>query len=140
MLSFEDSAAFNTDFIAELKSAWLPNLTDSALDRLIDMLEKGSPLLIHGCFSRSTSMGCLASHAAWHHPETAHLNQEAGIAWLNRVAGLNPATSKVIQAWDNRGSHDWEMRSELLNQLKNERTQRGERLEAPSVAEDFVSV
>ena len=43
-------------------------------------------------------MGCLATHAAWHHPETAHLTQDAGINWLHCVAHLNPATSHVIPA------------------------------------------
>jgi len=112
------------DFVRELKSSWLPHVTDPALDRLIEMLEKNSPLLIHGCFTRSSSIGCLASHAAWHHPQTAHLSHDAGIAWLNRVAGLNPATSRVIQAWDERGAHDWEMRSELLGHFKEERARR----------------
>ena len=74
----------------ELRSCWLPNLTDAGLNRLIDMLEKGSPFLIHGCFTRSVPMGCLATHAAWHHPLTAHLTLDAGITWLHRVAGLNP--------------------------------------------------
>ena len=78
---------------------WLPNITDAGLDRLIELLEKGSPLLIHGCFT-AVPMGCLATHAAWHHPRTAHLTLDAGITWLHRVAGLNPATSHVIREWD----------------------------------------
>src|SRR5262245_38788201 len=82
--------------VRELRSSWLPNITDAGLDRLIDMLEKCSPLLIHGCFTRSVPMGCLATHAAWHHPRTARLHLDAGIRWLNQVAGLNPATSHVV--------------------------------------------
>ncbi len=129
------------DCVGELKSSWLPNLTESGLNRLIEMLEKGSPLLIHGCFTRSNSMGCLASHAAWHHPQTAHLNQEAGIAWLNRVAGLNPATSRVIQAWDERGAHDWEVRNELLAYLKEERQHRdGKKSAVESREDELVAV
>jgi hypothetical protein len=120
----------SVDCVRELESSWLPNLTDSALERLIDMLEKNSAMLIHGCFTRSTSMGCLATHAAWHHPQTEHLNQDAGIAWLNRIAGLNPATSRVIQAWDERGAHDWELRSELLAYFKEERLRRNEAVPA----------
>ena len=129
----------STDCVRELQSSWLPHLTDSALNRLIDMLEKNSAMLIHGCFTRSTSMGCLATHAAWHHPETEHLNQEAGIAWLNRVAGLNPATSKVIQAWDERGAHDWDIRSELLAQFKEERTRR-KAAPTPQLVEELAVV
>jgi hypothetical protein len=109
------------DCIHELRTSWLPNLTDSGLDRLIDLLEKGSPLLIHGCFTRAMPMGCLATHAAWHHPETAHLSLDAGITWLHRVAGLNPATSQVIRAWDSCGSHHFTVRSELLRLFKEER-------------------
>jgi hypothetical protein len=110
--------------IRELQSAWLPNITDGGLNRLIDLLEKGSPFLIHGCFTRSVPMGCLATQVAWHHPTTAHLTMDAGINWLHRVAGLNPATSHVLRDWDRRGIHDWEVRSELLEQLKGERTKR----------------
>src|SRR5271157_3734485 len=97
--------------LQELRSAWLPNITDAGLHRLVDLLEKASPLLIHGCFSRSVPMGCLATHVAWNHPRTAHLTVEAGISWLHRVAGLIPATSLVIREWDRRGSRDWEMRA-----------------------------
>jgi len=109
------------EWLNELRSAWLPNITDAGLDRLIDMLEKGSPLLIHGCFTRAVPMGCLATHAAWNHPRTAHLHVDAGITWLHRVAGLNPATSHVIREWDRRGAHDFEMRSDLLDVLRAER-------------------
>jgi hypothetical protein len=114
----------------ELRSAWLPHITDSGLDRLIDLLEKGSPLLIHGCFTRSVPMGCLASHAAWHHPRTEHLTQDAGIAWLHRVAHLNPATSHVLREWDCRGASNWELRTELVTFFKEERRARAGRLPA----------
>jgi hypothetical protein len=110
--------------VNELRSAWLPNLTDAGLDRLIELLEKASPLLVHGCFTRAVPMGCLATHAAWHHPRTAHLTLDAGITWLHRVAGLNPATSHVIRVWDQRGSQDWAVRSELLQLFKEERRRR----------------
>src|SRR6266446_5501378 len=124
--------------LQELRSAWLPNITDAGLDRLIDLLEKGSPLLIHGCFTRAVPMGCLATHAAWNHPRTAHLNLEAGITWLHRVARLNPATSYVIREWDNRGSQDWEMRSELVVLLEEERRLRQTKEAAPHT--DTVAV
>src|SRR6516225_8860373 len=108
----------------ELNSSWLPNITDVGLDRLIELLEKGSPLLIHGSFTRAVPMGCLATHAAWNHPQTAHLTLDAGITWLHRVAGLNPATSYVIREWDCRGSQNWEVRSELLAVLREEQERR----------------
>jgi hypothetical protein len=108
----------------ELRSSWLPNLTDAGLDRLIELLEQGSPLLIHGCFTRSLPMGCLATHAAWHHPRTEHLTLDAGITWLHHVAGLNPATSHVIHAWDQRGMNNWDVRSDLLAVFKEERQAR----------------
>jgi hypothetical protein len=110
--------------IRELRCAWLPNITDTGLDRLIDLLQKGSPLLVHGCFTRTVPMGCLATHAAWNHPKTAHLTLDAGITWLHGVAGLNPATSLVIQAWDRHGAHSWEVRAELLTHFLQERDRR----------------
>src|SRR5437867_9811999 len=106
--------------VHELQTSWLPNISDNGLNRLIEMLEQGSPLLIHGCFTRAMPMGCLATHAAWHHPRTVHLATDAGILWLHRVAGLNPATSHVIREWDTRGAQDWELRADLLHLLKEE--------------------
>ena len=110
--------------LGELRSAWLPNMTDAGLDRLTELLEKASPLLIHGCFTRAVPMGCLATHVAWHHPRTAHLTSDAGITWLYHVAGLNPATSHVLRAWDRRGTRDLELRAELLAVLHAERAAR----------------
>lgn len=120
-----------TQAVRELQTHWFPHLTDAGLTRLISLLEQGSPLLIHGCFTRAMPMGCLATHAAWHHPETAHLSQEAGVTWLTRVAGLNPATSKVIREWDERGPKDWQLRADLLNEFRAELQRRGQRVEAP---------
>lgn len=110
--------------VRELHRSWLPNLTDAGLGRLVELLEQSSPYLIHGSFSRAVPMGCLATHAAWHHPATAHLTQDAGINWLHCVAGLNPATSQVIRTWDSRGAQDFEMRSELLAVFRAEQTRR----------------
>jgi hypothetical protein len=110
--------------VCELRALWLPNITDSGLDRLIELLEQGSPLLVHGCFTRALPMGCLATHAAWHHPQTAHLTVDAGINWLHRVAGLNPATSSVIREWDCAGPQGLEVRFEVLRYLKEERDAR----------------
>lgn len=108
----------------ELQTAWLPNVTDAGLDRLIELLEKGSPLLIHGCFTRSVPMGCLATQVAWHHPMTAHLTVDAGITWLHRVACLNPATSLVIREWDRQGAQDFVVRQDLLAAFGAERQRR----------------
>jgi hypothetical protein len=110
--------------VCELRSFWLPNISDSGLDRLIDLLENNSPLLIHGCFTRAIPMGCLATHIGWNHPRTTSLTLDAGLIWMNRVAGLNPATSLVIREWDNHGPHHWEIRAEMLAIFKEERNVR----------------
>ena len=116
--------------VHELRTSWLPNMTDAGLDRLIDLMEKGSPMLVHGCFTKTVPMGCLASHVAWNHPSTAHLTADAGINWLHRVAGLNPATSYVIREWDGRGGERctpwqyWELRADFLAELKEHRRSR----------------
>lgn len=120
--------------LRELQTYWLPNLTDAGLDRLIDLLAKASPLLIHGSFTRAIPMGCLATHAAWHHPRTAHLTQDAGIEWLNCVAGLNPATSYVIREWDRCGLSSFELRSALLSVFEEHRRQRREGLDCEELA------
>lgn len=112
--------------VRELRQAWLPNMTSEGLDHLIELLEKGSPLLIHGSFTRAVPMGCLATQVAWNHPRTAHLTLDAGICWLNRVAGLNPATSHVIREWDRCGTSNWEIRADLLAELKEYRQSRQE--------------
>lgn len=112
--------------LRELRSSWMPNLTDAGLARLIELLEKGSPLLINGGFTRTIPMGCLASHAAWNHPHTAHMTVDAGINWLCQVAGLNPATSHVIREWDSTDVRSWDLRSELLFLFKEEQQRRRE--------------
>jgi hypothetical protein len=127
--------------IRELGSNWLPNLTDAGLERLLDLLRKGSPLLIRGCFTKAIPMGCLATHAAWNHPQTEHLNLEAGITWLHKVARLNPATSYVIRDWDAQGDHDWELRSQLVAILEQERQSRHDRTAgAPAPSAVLMSV
>jgi len=125
--------------VRELRSAWLPNVTDEGLGHLIDLLEKGSPLLIHGSFTRAVPMGCLATHVAWNHPRTAHLTLDAGISWLHRVAGLNPATSHVIREWDACSSANWEFRSELLAILKEDRQRRQQSESAVDCTEELVT-
>jgi hypothetical protein len=110
--------------LRELRNEWLPHITDQGLDRVIELLEKGSPMLIHGAFTRAVPMGCLATHIAWNHPATKRFTTEAGIMWLSRIAHLNPATSQVIRLWDARGPQDWELRSALLESFKEERERR----------------
>jgi hypothetical protein len=114
----------------ELREKWFPHTTDDGLARVIQLLESGSPFLIHGAFTRAMPMGCLATHIAWNHPETTEFSLDAGIMWLSRVAGLNPATSHVIQAWDRGGTHDWNLRSELLLACRDELARRNECREA----------
>lgn len=104
----------SADPVAEFRANWLPHVTDEGLARLVELLQKGSPLLIHGAFTRTMPMGCLASHVAWNHPRTCQLNHEAGVVWLTKVAGLNPATSAVILAWDGAGLGNFDLRSSLL--------------------------
>jgi hypothetical protein len=125
----------STQAVRELHSAWFPHITDAGLSRLIQLLEQGSPLLIHGCFTRAMPMGCLATHAAWHHPRTSHMSQEAGICWLTQVAGLNPATSRVIREWDERGPKDWQLRAELLSEFRAEFDRRSQVVEEPTILE-----
>ena len=108
--------------VAEFRAAWLPNVTDDGLNRIIELLEKASPLLIHGTFTRALPMGCLASHIAWNHPRTCRFDHEAGVVWLSKVAGLNPATSAVILAWDRHGTGDFVLRTSLLEACRDEQT------------------
>ncbi|WP_088260047.1 hypothetical protein [Fimbriiglobus ruber] len=110
--------------LTEFRTVWLPHATTSGLKRLLGLLETANPLLIHGAFTRAMPMGCLATHLAWHHPITRHLNEEAGVWWLTHVAGLNPATSSVIVRWDREGIHDRELRSDLIEACRTELARR----------------
>ena len=90
----------------------------------VDLLGKGNPLLIHGAFTRLMPMGCLASHIAWNHPKTRELDHEAGVVWLSKVAGLNPALSAVILAWDRAGNADFDLRADFYEACIAEQTRR----------------
>jgi hypothetical protein len=114
----------SADFVRELRESWLPHVSDTGLDRVIDLLEKGSPLLLSGRFTEALPRGCLATHIGWHHPAVGHRTMDAGVLWLTRVARLNPATSVVIREWDRRCPQDWTFRSDLLEHLKQERSGR----------------
>jgi hypothetical protein len=120
--------------VTEFRAAWLPHVTDNGLRRLIDLLGKGNPLLIHGAFTRSVPMGCLASHIAWNHPRTCRLQHEAGVVWLSKIAGLNPATSAVIVAWDRVGSADLELRASLYEACLDEQARRAATAREPEPA------
>ena len=115
------------DFVTELRTAWLPNVSDAGLERVIDLLEKGSPLLLSGRFTGAAAMGCLATHIGWHDAAVGHRTDDAGILWLTRVARLNPATSHVIREWDRRGPQEWSFRGEVLTLLRDEQTSRANR-------------
>ncbi len=121
-----------TPALAEFRTRWLPAATAAGLRRLVELLDRASPQLIHGSFSRCPSQGCLATHLAWHHPRTAGLTADAGIAWLTKIAGLNPATSQVVLNWDVAGVHGWELRHELLAECRAELDRRAEDLAEPS--------
>lgn len=112
--------------LQEFRTRWLPSATREGLNRLAELLADASPLLIHGSFSRCASQGCLATHLAWHHPVTAGLQADAGVAWLTKVARLNPATSALVLSWDRNGVHDWELREELLSECREELRRRSE--------------
>jgi hypothetical protein len=114
----------SAEFVRELRASWLPHVSDAGLDRVIDLLDKGSPLLLSGRFSAAVPTGCLATHIAWHHPAVCHRTEDAGIHWLTRVAGLNPATSHVIREWDRHCPQEWGFRCELLALLRAERDRR----------------
>lgn len=112
--------------VNEFRAKWLPHVTKDGLSRIIELLEKDSPLLIHGAFTRALPMGCLASHIAWNHPQTCRYQHEAGVMWLSKVADLNPATSAVILAWDRHGAADFNLRTGLLGACLEERQHREE--------------
>ena len=119
--------------LLEFETLWLPHVTERGLNRLIGLLDTASPLLIHGSFTRACAMGCLATHIAWHHPATESNTDEAGVMWLTRVAGLNPATSAVILEWDRAGAGDWHLRNRLSAACRRELAARRE--ESPAEAE-----
>jgi hypothetical protein len=115
-------------------------MSDGGLNRLVELLETNSPLLIRGAYTRAMPMGCLATHVAWHHPETCHLTLDAGIHWLSRVAKLNPATSRVIREWDAIGPQNMHMRADLLQLLHEEKRRRRARPESQTQAKKVVRV
>lgn len=108
----------------EFRTAWLPNITDDGLKHLMELLEKNSPLLIHGSFTRAVPQGCLATQIAWRHPATTHLTQEAGVDWLHHVVGLNPESSHVVREWDQHRCCDFEVRTQLLELMREEHGRR----------------
>jgi hypothetical protein len=59
---------------------------------------------------------------------------------LHQVAGLNPATSHVIREWDNRGAHDWTVRTDFLAILKEGRSARNEKEHTVNRVADLAAV
>ncbi len=114
----------STNYVEEFEQCWLPQITNAGLNRLIELLEKGSPFLTHGSFHSGPLRGCLATHIAWNHPQTCYLDEDAGVFWLTKIAHLNPATSKVILSWDELGQANWYMRMELVRLLRMEKEHR----------------
>ena len=114
----------SNEFVSEMRTAWLPNISDAGLARVLELLEKGSPLLLSGRFTSAVPTGCLATQIGWHHPSVGHRTEDAGILWLTRVAGLNPATSHVIREWDRHDPCEWTFRTDLLDLLYVERDRR----------------
>ncbi|QEL18466.1 hypothetical protein [Limnoglobus roseus] len=126
--------------VKEFRARWLPNATSNGLTRMVSLLEQGSPLLIHGAFSRCASQGCLATHLAWHHPQTQALHAEAGVVWLTKIARMNPATSALLLEWDRSGVHNWELREDLLSECRQELERRAEGTDARHRREECCTV
>lgn len=128
------------DVISELTTHWLPNVTDAGLNRVIELLTKGSALLLSGRFTSALPTGCLATHIAWHHPSVCHRTEDAGILWLTRIAGLNPATSRVIREWDRHDPRDWGLRRDLLEVLIAEKERRSHEPTESAPMPEFAAV
>ena len=128
------------EVVNELKTHWLPNVSDAGLDRIVDLLTKGSPLLLSGRFTSALPTGCLATHIGWHHPAVCHRTEDAGVLWLTRVAGLNPATSRVIQEWDRNDPRDWGLRRDLLEILLAEQERRSHEEPAMDSSPELAAV
>lgn len=131
---------FSAEFRRELRESWLPHVSDRGLCRIIDLLEKGSQLLLSGRFTSALPTGCLATHIAWHHPAVSHRTEDAGILWLSRIAGLNPATSEVIREWDRHDPREWSFRQHLLGLLYEESQRRHARAESADLPVELAVV
>ena len=95
--------------VDEFRQQWLPNVTDGGLEHLRSLLDQHSPLLVRGNWISDFppnsevsdfSKGCLATHIAWFHPETAQMHLEAGYQWLHEVVGIQSVASHVLREWD----------------------------------------
>jgi hypothetical protein len=119
--------------IHELKTAWLPNITDIGLEYLARLLETGSPYLIRRAWASDfadhspefdiadAAIGCIATHAGWHHPATLRMHGNAGHTWLTTIAGVESEYSAVLQEWDG----DAPVEAELAYILRQEQRRRG---------------
>jgi hypothetical protein len=118
--------------IHELKVAWLPNITDIGLEYLARLLETGSPYLIRRAWASDfadhssefniaeAAIGCIATHAGWHHPATLRMHGNAGHTWLTTIAGVESEHSAVLQEWDG----DAPVEAELAYILRQEQCRR----------------
>lgn len=122
----------------ELEQHWLPNLTDRALSRLVELLDRGDPMLIRQHWAAAGAMGCLATHAGWNHEQTEHLGDSAGPIWLSQVAGVPLCRSHLVREWDFAGYDPyrlWELRSELVGVFRDEQRARRERSRSVEASE-----
>ena len=99
----------NHECVRELEQSWLPNITDSGLERIIDLLRKDSPLLIHGCFTKAVPMG-----VAWRRTLpgiilSRNIARSMPAFIVSTTSHLNPATSLIIREWDARGRNNWDL-------------------------------
>lgn len=110
----------------ELHENWFPNLTDSGLERLIELLRTDSPYLLRGDWTSHLVVGCLATHVGWHHPVTTRFGIEAGGIWLSQVAGVDPAHSHVLREWDHYvgTANDRSLKSDFLAEFREEKRRR----------------
>jgi hypothetical protein len=118
--------------IHELETAWLPNITDAGLEYLARLLETASPYLIRRAWASNfvnhapefdiadAAIGCIATHAGWHHPATLCMHGNAGHTWLTTIAGVESERSAVLQEWDG----DAPVEAELAYILRQEQRRR----------------
>jgi hypothetical protein len=114
--------------IHELQTAWLPHITDAGLVQLARLLETASPYLIRRALTSDivdhamefdiadAAVGCIATHAGWHHPATLRMHGNAGHSWLTTIAGIEPEQSAVLKEWDG----DARVEAELAYILRQE--------------------
>ena len=82
---------------------------------------------------KRAAVGGLPFDEGGHHKlAPRRVTHDAGIQWLSCVAGLNPATSRVIREWDSSVAFNHEMRADLLALFKEHRGRRREQTASES--------